>query len=172
MEERLNALSVALQNETNERAFYLQHAKRTQNPLGKAMFEQIAAEELEHYERLKELHEHWTREGRWPETLPLRVKETSIRNILQSVIKAVPRIPSGDVDDLKALQTAIEFEGKGTDFYARLRDEVTDPQEKAFFGLLSRIEHEHYDSLKDTEELLVNPAAWYQNHEKLGLDGA
>jgi len=172
MEERLNALKIALKNETNERAFYLKNARRTLNPLGKAMFQQIADEELEHYERLKELHDRLTREGSWPETLPLRVKNTSINDVLKNVIESVPRLPAGDMDDLKAIQAAIDFEGKGADFYARLRDEVTNPQEKAFFDLLSRIEHEHFNSLKDTEELLVNPAAWYQNHEKLGLDGA
>jgi len=171
MEKRLNALNVALKNETSEREFYLKHARITKNPLGRAMFEQIADEELEHYERLKQLHERWVKEERWPETLPLQVKNTSVRDVLKKVIKSIPRVPAGDVDDLNAIQTAIDFEGKGADFYARLRDEVTDSQEKAFFDLLSRMEHEHFNSLKDAEELLVNPEAWYQNHEKSGLDG-
>ncbi|MEJ2066523.1 MAG: ferritin family protein, partial [Deltaproteobacteria bacterium] len=56
---RLNALEVALNNETKEREFYQKHAKRTTHPLGKLMFQQIADEELEHYERLKQLHEKW-----------------------------------------------------------------------------------------------------------------
>jgi hypothetical protein len=55
--ERLNALEIALNNEMRERAFYLRHAARTKNPVGKAMFKQIGDEELEHYERLKELQE-------------------------------------------------------------------------------------------------------------------
>jgi rubrerythrin len=171
MEKRLNALKVALKNETNERAFYLQHAKRTKNPLGKAMFEQIADEELEHYERLKELHDRLDKDGLWPETLPIRVKDTAVANVLNKVIKSIPRVPAGDVDDLKAIKTAIDFEGKGADFYARLRDEVTNPQEKTFFDPLARMEHEHFNSLKDTEELLTNPAAWYLEKEKSGLDG-
>lgn len=144
MEKRLNALNVALQNETNEREFYLQHAGRTGNPLGKAMFEQIADEELEHYERLKQLHDRWVKEEKWPETLPLKVKETSVKDVLKNVIKSVTQMAAGNADDLEALRTAIDFEAKGTAFYARLRDEVTDPQEKAFFDLLSRIEHEHF----------------------------
>jgi len=171
MEKRLNALNVALKNETSEREFYLKHAQITKNPLGRAMFEQIADEELEHYERLKELHERWVKEEKWPETLPLQVKNTSVRDVLKKVIKSIPQVPKGEVDDLKAIQTAIDFEGKGADFYARLRDEVTDPREKAFFDLLSRMEHEHFNSLQDTEELLVNPEAWYLNKEKSILDG-
>lgn len=172
MEKRLNALNVALQNETNEREFYLQQAGRTGNPLGKAMFEQIADEELEHYERLKQLHDRWLKEEKWPETLPLKVKETSVKDVLKNVLKSVKQMAAGNADDMEALRTAIDFEAKGTAFYARLRDEVTDPQEKAFFDLLSRIEHEHFSSLKDTEQFLTNPAAWYQEQERSGLDGA
>ena len=54
---RLNALDVALDNEMKEREFCLKNAERTKSPVGKAMFQQIADEELEHYQRLKELHE-------------------------------------------------------------------------------------------------------------------
>jgi len=44
MKNRLDALQVALTNEMREHEFYLQNAKRTSNPAGKAMFQQIAAE--------------------------------------------------------------------------------------------------------------------------------
>ena len=58
-EERLNALEVALTNEQREREFYLKSAERCRNKLGISMFKQIADDELEHYERLKEIHARW-----------------------------------------------------------------------------------------------------------------
>ena len=73
----------------------------------------------------------------------------------------------GDEDDLKALETAINFEAKGFEFYTKLRDDCIDSVEKAFFNLLANIEHEHYISLKDTQELMT-----YQIKERTGLDGA
>jgi hypothetical protein len=81
MEERLDALEIALKNEMNEHHFYLKNAERTVNPVGKAMFTQIAAEELEHYERLKQLADNWKRDKKWPETLPLKVNDTAVRSI-------------------------------------------------------------------------------------------
>jgi rubrerythrin len=170
--DRLDALEIALNNEKRERAFYLKHAQRTKNPVGKAMFRQIADEELEHYERLKELHDRWEKEEMWPETVPLKVKDTVVKNVLLDQIKAVDKTSERDDDDLKAIQTAIDFEANGEAFYAKLRDEVTDPQEKAFFDLLSKIEHEHYVSLKETEEYLIDPASWFRRTEHAGLDGA
>ena len=173
MEERMSALEIALKNEMYEHNFYLKTAARTANPLGKAMFAQIAAEELEHHERLKQLADSWRKDKKWPETVPLKVKETAVRSIFGRAAKASGKAAAGgDSDDLKAVRAAIEFEAKGAAFYAELRDQSSDPKEKAFFGLLADIEHEHYVSLKDTEEFFIDPGAWYQKAESTGLDGA
>jgi len=169
--ERLNALEVALNNEMNEREFYLKHAKRTKNPLGKKMFQQIGDEELEHYERLKQLHQNWTEQKRWPETVPLKVEDTVVKDVLKGLIKKGDKLPEGDAGDLEAVRTALDFEAKGAKFYAELRDAVSDPKEKQFFDLLSKIENEHYLSLKDTEEYLTDPESWYRMVERHTLDG-
>lgn len=170
--ERLNALEVALNNEMKEREFYLKNAERTKNALGKAMFEQIADDELEHYERLKQLKIEWEKKGIWPETLPLIVKETDIKEILTKFLQKVDQTAASDDDDLQAIRTAIDFEQKGAEFYRRLRDAVTDKKEKDFFDLLATIEYEHYLSLKDVEEYFLSPADWYRAHEHHSLDGA
>jgi rubrerythrin len=174
MEERLNALEIALNNEMNEHKFYLANAERTKNPVGRAMFTQIGGEELGHYERLKQLSESWKKDKRWPETVPLKVKNTEVKAIFFKATRATGGKPdvTGNQDDLQAVRTAIDFEAKGAAFYARLRDQSTDPKEKAFFGLLADIEHEHFASLKDTEEFFIHPGAWFQKAERTGLDGA
>jgi rubrerythrin len=169
--ERLSALEVALNNETREREFYLKNAKRTKDSLGRAMFKQIADDELEHYERLKQLHEKWTKQEKWPGTVPLKVKDTVVKDILVDFLKKVDKTAKGDADDLEAVRTAIDFEAKGAKYYAQLRDDVTDPKEKQFFDLLSRIENEHYLSLKDTEEYLTDPVSWYRKMEHHTFDG-
>lgn len=169
--DRLNALEVALNNEMKEREFYLKNAKRTKNPLGKAMFRQIGDDELEHYEHLKQLQQKWKNQGKWPETVPLKVKDTIVKDILLEYIKKIDELSKGDSDDLKAVQIAIDFEAKGAKFYSELRDSVTDPKEKQFFDLLSRIENEHYLSLKDTEEYFIDPKSWYLKVEHHTLDG-
>ena len=172
MKERVNALQVALNNEMKEHEFYLKNAERTKNPVGKAMFLQIGGEELEHYERLKQLHENWEKEKKWPATVPLKVKDTPVKNVLKNAAQKAPKTVKGDADDLKAVRIAIEFEGKGAEYDAKLREQASDPQEKAFFNLLANIEHEHYVSLKETEEYLTDPVSWFRNKEHTDLDGA
>ncbi len=169
--DRLNALEVALNNEMREREFYLKNAKRTTNALGKKMFQQIGDDELEHYERLKQLHQKWVKQEKWPETVPLKVKNTIVKDVLLEFLKKVDKTGKGDSDDLDAVRTAIDFEAKGAKFYAELRDSVTSPTEKQFFDLLANMENEHYLSLKDTEEYFVDPASWYRIKEHHTLDG-
>jgi rubrerythrin len=172
MKERVNALQVALNNEMKEHEFYLKNAERTKNPVGKAMFLQIGGEELEHYERLKQLHANWEKDKKWPATVPLKVKDTPVKDVLKNAAQKAPKTVKGDADDLKAISIAIEFEGKGAEYYAKLREESSDPQEKAFFNLLANIEHEHYVSLKDTEEYLTDPVSWFRTKERTHVDGA
>jgi rubrerythrin len=171
-EERLNALEVALTNEQREREFYLKSAERCRNKLGKSMFKQIADDELEHYERLKEIHARWQSEKKWPESLPVKVKGTAVKDILKDfLLKAEASAPGND-DDLKAVRTALDFEAKGEKFYAQLRDASADPKEKAFFEILSKMERQHYLSLKDTEDYFTDPAGWFRKKEHHGIDGA
>jgi len=169
--DRLNALEVALNNETRERVFYLKNAKRTKNPLGKKMFKQIGDEELEHYQRLKQLHQKWSKQEKWPETVPLKVKDTIVKDILLEFVQKVDPSAKGNSDDLEAVRTALDFEAKGAKFYSELRDSVSNPKEKEFFDLLARMENEHYLSLKDTEEYFLDPASWYRKMEHHIFDG-
>jgi rubrerythrin len=172
MQDRVNALETALSNETAEHDFYTRHAERTRNIFGKMLFKKIAAEELEHCEKIKELHDRWKKAERWPETIPLSVQGTQVKDFIRTMKQEAADITAGHDDDLKAVRTALGFELKGRDFYARLRDDLKDEREKAFFELLSGIEHAHYLSLLEAEEFLTNPAAWYRKKDKSGwLDG-
>jgi rubrerythrin len=169
--ERLNALETALKNESAEREFYLKHAEKTNNPLGKAMFKRIAEDELEHYERLKELHSKWEVQDKWSETIPLKVNNTNIKEVLNNTIRIVDKTVKPDADDLEAIKIAVDFEEKGTQFYRQLCNAVTNPREKEFFELLVMIENEHYLALKDAEEYFIDPASWFMKAEHHTLDG-
>ena len=170
-DERIKALEVALNNESRERDFYLKHAERTNNPLGKMMFQSIANDESEHYQRLLELHRKLKEEGRWPETLPLKVKGTDMKSILKKVVDSVDTSAKADTDDMEAVKIAIDFEVRGEKFYKDLHDSVDNPVEKEFYGVLAAMEREHRLSLEDTLEYFEDPEGWYRMKEGHHLDG-
>jgi rubrerythrin len=169
--QRVKALEVALNNESRERDFYLKHAERTQNRFGKLMFQAIAKDEDEHYQRILELHAKLSEEGKWPETLPLKVKSTNMKTVLEKKVESVDTSDKADTDDLEAVQIAIDFERKGEEFYNSLHDSVENPMEKEFFRVLATMEREHRFSLEDTLEYFQDPEGWYRAKEKRHLDG-
>jgi rubrerythrin len=171
MNKRMNALKFALENEQKEREFYLANARRTKNLAGKNMFKQIADEEKEHYEILKQLHDTWEQKKKWPATIPLKVKKSLAGTILKSMADKKSTRFKGNDDDLKAVRTAIDFEARGMALYTKLEEGSDDPKEKAFFNLMAGIERQHFMSLRETEEFLTDPASWYQSIEKASLDG-
>jgi len=170
--ERIEALEVALTNEKREAEFYRIQAERSQNPLGRKMFLTLAKDEAEHYQRILELHKKLNSEGQWPESLPLKVNDTEVKDVLKSVVEAIDTSAETDTNDMEAVKIAIEFETKGELFYKNLRQSVEDSQEKEFYGMLESIEREHRLSLEDTYEFFKDPEGWYHRMEKPHLDGA
>lgn len=171
-QERIEALETALNNERREKEFYLKNSERTSNSLGKLMFRTIAAEEDEHYQRISELKEKLQKDGKWPETLPLKIKDTEVKSVLKKFVDSVDTSQKADTTDMEAVQIAIDFESAGEAFYSRLRESTTNPREKAFFEMLARMESEHRLSLQDTYEYFKDPEGWYRIKEGHHLDGA
>lgn len=171
-QERIEALETALNNEQREKEFYLKNAQRTSNSLGKLMFKTIAADEDEHYHRILQLKETLQKESKWPETIPLKVKDTEVKSVLKKFVDSIDTSQAADTTDMEAVEIAIDFETRGEQFYNKLRDSTTNPQEKTFFEMLANMEREHRLSLEDTYEFFKDPEGWYRIKEGHHLDGA
>ena len=171
-QERIKALEIALNNEARERDFYLKHSKRTTHNLGKMMFATIASDEDEHYQRILGLHKRLIQEGKWPETVPIEVKGTEVKKVIQKVVDAVNATAQADRNDVEAVKIAIDFETQGEKFYGDLAKSVENPMEKNFYEFLASIEREHRLSLQDTLEYFEDPAGWFRVKERHHIDGA
>ena len=171
MKDTITSVQIALKNELQERNFYLEQSKRTSNAAGRQMFALIAEDENEHYERLKKLHEDMLQQGKWPASVPAQIKNTNIMSALRSITKFSSSAPPAGHDDRQAVKTAIDFETKGFNFYTGLSADAETKSEKVFFNLLAAIEQEHLLSLQDTLLYFEDPAAWFSQMEKQGLDG-
>ena len=135
------------------------------------MFEAIANDEVEHYERIKELHKALSEKGKWPETVPLTVKGTIVKALLEKLITSVDISAKVETDDKEAVQIAIDFEARGERFYADLRDSSPSPMERDFFALIAAMEREHRLSLEDTRDYFQDTAGWFRIKERLHVDG-
>lgn len=169
--DRMASIEMALKNEQTEMQWYQNEAKRSSNPLAKAMFQNLARDEEEHMRRIKGLHEKLLADGTWPAEMPIEVAGTDINSTLNSLVEKTGSSENHDHDDEEAIRKAVEFETKGELFYKDLAEECENPQEKTFFEFLASIEREHRLSLIDSLAYLEDPAGWLEQHEKINLDG-
>jgi rubrerythrin len=168
---KLEALKLALTNEEKERGFYLEHAKRTKDDLGRQMFESIAADEDVHYRKILELHKKMEERSKWPEGFSIEMV-SKVTEALGRLSKEATTSPQSDDDDVQAVKVAIDFENKGEQFYAKLAEGADNKPEKRFFTLLSAMEREHRLSLEDTLEYFTEPEEWLERKGGRHLDGA
>ena len=170
MAETVKSIEIALENELKERDFYQNCSDKTDNPVGKKMFAILADEEWDHYQRLQEIHERLSKRGTWPETVSAVVKDTNIREAINSIPAKADNAASATTSDLEAVKIGIEFETQGHKFYRGLAEAAETKAEKDFFSKLAAIEYEHLTSLKDSLSFFENPASWYEEKEKPHLD--
>ena len=171
--DRINSIELAIKNEQSEMVYYQNEAKRSNNPVAQKLFQTLAADEKEHMTRLKGLNEKLTSDGSWPEDVPIEVAGTNIKSVLEDVVQdRGGSLAAHDDDDIAALKKCIEFEAGGSKFYAGLAEACDNPQEKKFFGFLSKIEREHMLSIQDSLFYLEDPEGWLESKGRAGLDGA
>jgi len=170
--ERISTIELAIRNEQTEKAFYLNEARRTSNPVARLLFEELAHDEDLHMRKLVALNDKLKSDGVWPADVPLEVDGTNIKQKLKSFLLNEISKPAHDMSDLEALHKAEGFEANGAVFYKNLAVACSDAREKSFFDFLAGIEREHLMSIKNSIFYLEDPSGWLAEHERSGLDGA
>ena len=167
-----NVLATAIKFEEDGRKLFLECMNKTEHHWGKGLFQSLADDELMHIERLKETFEKLTISEQFAEgPLPLAA-EKQWKNIFEDAQGKVDTMVKGSTGDIEALTLAINFEEKGMAYYKKLSEESPNPLEKKFYQILSEEENRHFLILKNSQELLTDPATWYEKNERIGLDGA
>lgn len=167
-----SVLAAAIKFEEDGRKLFLECANKTEHPWGKGLFQSLADDELMHIERLKEAFDKLTfSEQSTQVPLPLAA-EKQWKNIFEQAQGSVDTLVKGSTGDIEAISLAISFEEKGMAYYKKLSEESQNPLEKKFYRILSQEENRHYLILKDSHELLTDPASWHEKSERIGLDGA
>ncbi len=169
--DRMSSIELAIRNENTEMKYYLEQARRSRNPVARLLFQTLAADEKEHIDRIEGLHRKLTADGSWPEQVPIEVAGTNIKSMLENIARGEVSTKDHDLDDIEALKKGIEFETKGSRFYAELSDACDNPQEQRFFRFLSQIEREHVLSIQDSLFYLEDPEGWFEEKGRSGLDG-
>ena len=170
-EETRRALQIALQMETDGKAFYLKAGQESGNELGKELMRSLAAEEDIHRQKFEEIYEAISRNQAWPVITLQPDRSEEPRAIFVRAAKKLGSSVKVMTTELDAVQRAMDMENRTYDFYQSRADKAGSETERGFYQALAAEEKVHHLILLDYYEYLKDPAAWFVNKEHPSLDG-
>ncbi len=152
--EDLKAVKVAIEAEKEAFQAYSKAAKRTRNPKGRDIFQQLSEFEINHYQKLTGLLKSLQEKGEW-----ILYQGTSLKK------KAIPpkmEKPRGNeqLTDMDALKIAIREEKKALTYYRSMAELTRDPRGKDMYKRLADEESLHEKVLNDQYYSLHNTGLW------------
>ena len=163
-EEFDRALATGIKAETDGIEMYQRAVDNSNDPLGKALFESLVADERNH---LKVLEERAGKRRKKPNDTP----RDRIKTVFQDATKDIKERMAADPDDVDAIKIALEFERKGYGMYKEAAGKATEPEGKALLEWLADEENEHFKILQDLLEYLEKSYSWFVANEGPILDG-
>ena len=169
----LEMLKTALSMEEKGEDFYRKAMQDARDALGKGIFETLMRDEKVHYGRILKIYDKLKDESTWTdEWKSMDVGHKDVTELFREMAAKHGKTIEADPGELEALDVGIDFEYKTMKFYQDYLSEATDPLEKEFVEKMVEEERGHYTALKDMKHYMSDPAAWYQEMERGGLDGA
>jgi len=153
-QEDMKAVKVAMEAEKEAYQAYSKAAKKTKNPKGRDMFQQLSQFEMNHYQKLKELLKSLQEKGEWVLYSGTSFKKKSIPVKMEK--------PKGQeqLSDMDALKMAIREEKKAQAYYHSMAELAKDPQGKNMYKRLAEEETLHEKILNDQYYSLHNTGIW------------
>ncbi|MGZ3533974.1 MAG: ferritin family protein [Thermodesulfobacteriota bacterium] len=152
--EDLKAIRVAIEAEKEAFQAYSKAAKRTKNPKGRDMFQQLSEFEMNHYQKLTGLLKSLQEKGEWVLYGGTSLKKKSLPLKMEK--------PKGheQLTDMDALKIAIREEKKALAYYRSLAELTRDPRGKDMYKRLADEESLHEKLLNDQYYSLHNTGLW------------
>jgi len=151
--EDIEIVKVAMEAEKDASQAYSKAAKKTTNPKGRDMFQQLSEFEMNHYRKLKDLLTSLQEKGEW-----ILYGGTSLK---KTIPLKTPK-PKGQeqLTDMDALKIAIREEKKAQVHYRSMAGLTKDPRGRDMYKRLAEEEALHERLLNDQYYSLHNTGIW------------
>jgi len=152
--EDIKALKLAIEAEKDAYQAYSKAAKRTKNPKGRDMFQQLSEFEMNHFQKLNALLKSLQEKGEW-----ILYDGTSLKK-KKIVLKAQKPQGQEQLTDMDALKIAVREEKKAQVYYRSMAELTKDPRGKDMYKRLAEEEALHEKLLNDQYYSLHNTGIW------------
>jgi rubrerythrin len=157
----MDIFAFAMKMEMDGRNFYLEHAAKASSPELKKILEELADDELKHYQIFKSLQEGLAVE--YEEAGRTKIL-SSTKNVFEAM-RAEKKEFSFSTDAQKTWEEAREIEKRSENFYREKAKEVTDEKQKHILERIADEEHKHWVTIEQVIKFLDRPQHWLENAE-------
>lgn len=155
------------------KAFYADAATKCDDRVGTETFEMLRDIEQKHLERLNAIYADLAKgSGDLDACRFYDFEMPGRREVLQKLKQKREAIPKACLDDVAAIESGMELENKGIEFFLARLKEATGPTEREFLNHMIAEERSHYILLTDLKFYYIDPGHWFMEKAKTGLDGA
>lgn len=152
--EDVKAIEVAMQAEKKASQFYGKASKKTKDPRGRDMLQQLSEFETNHYNKLKELAKSLQEKGEW-----ILYPGTSLKK--KTISMKTDKVKGQDqLTDMDALKLAMREEKKAGAYYRSMAELTKDSRGKDMYKRLASEEDLHEKLLNDQYYSLHNTGIW------------
>jgi rubrerythrin len=157
--DKVTIVDIAIENEKGSIFTYLEIARKTKDTSGKNMFITLASEEVRHLLSLLEVKDLFSKEVH---KKTLEVPKSEIEKLLPD-IKAREKKKHGksELNELDALEIALEQEKKSMEFYETHYQSVDDDSLKALLKKLYETEKAHYELIMAQIDYIKGTGFWF-----------
>jgi len=156
-------LSTGMEKERAAHDFYVEAADKTENNLGRKMFQRLAEEETKH----QELLQSWSAEGACPAEADVGSLDPDfIKKGRQEGTQAI----QPETGDLEALEVGRNMERQAIEFYETSARQADDEASRDLLLRLKAEEDKHLALLTDLQEYMKDPNLWSVREGKAHFD--
>ncbi|PRX25120.1 rubrerythrin [Orenia metallireducens] len=154
------SLELAIKMEKESYHYYNNHIEGAENPLSRKVLESLAAQELDHVDKVKKIAAN----------KPIEENDYQPEDIENKVQQLFESFSDSERDNWKESNTniyrhAMELEQDTYEIYERLAKQTDDDIERKFFEALMQEEEWHYESLQNVFNYFENPGDFYATEE-------
>lgn len=175
MDKLTDILKVAVEKEFARKEMYEAAAAQATNPLVKSTFAALAREEDKHAAFVQAYYDKQVASEAWPAPAEIGA-DYDFRDIIKAIfgqanaaIAATGAKPAAELSEVYDAAIAAELES--VHYYTDALQHATDPTAREFFTVLVEQEKLHHKLLKDTQQYLDDPSAWYFQQEQWSVEG-
>ena len=155
-----DAIKTAIQMEKDGYDFYNKAAAQTSSDMGRDIFKSLAADELLHLEVFQKLFDEQVGKDEWNDLVNTSAKYTDIPIFPKDLQKIEGANP--DTNEIDALRIAMDSEQRAIEWYAKIRENITDDQVTEILDEIINQEKNHYMILEGEFNHINDTGYWFE----------